>query len=260
MQMIRKRYLTSGNQQIHLRESGWDAGGNPLVCLHATAYSSRSFEALMQAVGARRHVIALDLPGYGESDAPVEALEIAGYARMLLAALNLPCIDLLGYHTGAAIACEMALIDASRVGHLTLMGIPHFRALDFDRWKAHLCAVHRLEPELDQFTERWSYLVANRPEGLSLRRGFENFVDELKAWPDGVRAHQALFAYDLEAALARLDCRVTVLNPAGHLAEASRQAAALIADVNTIELPELRGAVLDCAAPILAQLICQERG
>lgn len=253
--MIRKRYLAAGQRQLHLRETGWEAGGVPLVCLHATAYSSRSFEPLMLALGEERHVIALDLPGYGESDPPIVPLDISGYARVIEDALECFRFDLFGYHTGVAIAAELALLAPRRVRHLTLMGIPHFRALDFDQWKVRLACQHTLEPSLDQFAERWDYLVTNRPEGLSLRRGFANFVDELKAWPDGTRAHAALFAYDLEDSLARIGQPVTVLNPAGHLAEASRIAASLIRNVDLIELPALHGAVLDRDAATIAALI-----
>ena len=45
------------------------------MCLHATAYSSRSFEPLMRALGSSRHVLAIDLPGYGDSDPPTVPLE-----------------------------------------------------------------------------------------------------------------------------------------------------------------------------------------
>jgi pimeloyl-ACP methyl ester carboxylesterase len=258
--MIRKRYLSAGQRQIHARESGWEVGGTPLVCLHATAYSSRSFEPLMRAFGDSRHVIAIDLPGYGESDAPTVAPDISCYARMIGEALEGATIDLFGYHTGVAVAVEMALLAPRQVGRLTLMGIPHFRAMDFAHWKQRLSTPHRLGTTLDQFTERWDYLVANRPDGLSLSRGFENFVDELKAWPHGARAHQALFAYDLEDNLGRLSQPVTVLNPAGHLAEASRIAASLIPRSCLIELPELSGAVLERDAAAIAALIPSAAG
>lgn len=262
--MIRKRYLDAGQRQLHARESGWNADGVPLVCLHATAYSSRSFEPLMRAIGDSRHVLAIDLPGYGDSDPPTVPLDLAGYARMIGEALEEVCdgrpVDLFGYHTGVAVATELALLAPRRVGHLTLMGIPHFRALDFAHWKARLSTRHKLEPTLDQFAERWDYLVTHRPAGLSLRRGFENFVDELKAWPDGARAHEALFACDLEASLARLTHPVTIINPAGHLAEASRIAAALIPQAYLIELPELHGAVLERDAEALADFIPSAAG
>ena len=253
--MIRKRYLSAGQKQIHARESGWDAGGVPLVCLHATAYSSRSFEPLMRAFGNSRHVLAIDLPGYGDSDPPTVEPDISCYARMIGEVLEGATVDLFGYHTGVAIAAELALLMPRRVGQLTFMGIPHFRALDFEQWKARLGTQHRLEPTLDQFAERWDYLVANRPEGLSLQRGFENFVDELKAWPDGGRAHLALFAYNLEENLGQLTQPVTVINPAGHLAGASRIAAGLIPRACLIELPELSGAVLESDAATIAALI-----
>lgn len=256
--MIRKRYLEAGQRQLHARESGWETGGVPLICFHATAYSSRTFEPLMRAFGERRHVIAIDLPGYGDSDPSPVPLDISGYARIVGEALEETPVDLFGYHTGVAIAADLAHLLPRRVRQLTFMGVPHFRALDFAHWQARLSTRHKLETTLGQFTERWDYLVANRPAGLTLAQGFDNFVDELKAWPDGARAHEALFAYDLEASLAKLRCPVTVLNPSGHLAEPSRIAAKLIPQAQLIELPELEGAVLQCEAETLVGLIPSE--
>ena len=84
---------------------------------------------------------------------------------------------------------------------------------------------------------------------------FENFVDELKAWPDGSWAHEAMFAWDADTRLPKIGCAVTVLNPQGHLAAASRVAAALIPRAEIVELPELNGAVLELHANRIAALI-----
>ena len=257
--MIQRRYVSGRFGQVHLRESGAGTGKLPLVCLHATAYSSRSFEALMRALGPARHVIAIDLPGYGESDPPNTALDIAGYAEAvaeaIVAAVGSQPVALFGYHTGVVIAAEIALQGQVTVAAMTLLGVPFFEVLDFEMWKAKLAGRHGLGDRLNQFTERWDFLVTNRPAGLPLRRGFENFVDELKAWPDGPAAHHALFAYDLRARFALLDCTVTILNSEGHLAGASRAAAGLIPGAQVIELPQLHGAVLDTAAETIAALI-----
>lgn len=257
--MIVRRYVEGQFGQVHLRESGVASGTVPLVCLHATAYSSRSFEALMRAVGCDRHIIAIDLPGYGESEAPTGDLDIAGYAEVvtetIVATVGKQPVTLFGYHTGVVIAAEVALRRLVPVLGLTFLGVPYFEALDFAAWKRKLACQHQLGEQLEQFAERWNYLVANRPSGLSLRRGFENFVDELKAWPDGSNAHQALFAYDLRARFALLDCPVTILNPQGHLAEPSRAVAAFVSGARLIELPELHGAVLDTGAARIAGLI-----
>ena len=186
-------------------------------------------------------------------------LDISGYAEVvseaIVAAVGKRPVTLFGYHTGVVIAAEVALMRLVPVLELTFLGVPFFEALDFAAWEAKLACRHQLGEQLEQFAERWNFLVAHRPAGLSLQRGFENFVDELKAWPDGPDAHRALFAYDLRASFALIDCPVTILNPQGHLAEASRAAAALIRGAKLIELPELHGAVLDTYAAEIAALI-----
>jgi pimeloyl-ACP methyl ester carboxylesterase len=256
--MIRKRYVDGPFGQIHLRESAEATGTVPLICLHATAYSSRSFETLMRAFGASRHLIALDLPGYGDSEAPTTKADMAGYADAVAAAIGAGPVDLFGYHTGVYVAAELALRHPAKIRRMTFMGIPYFQALDFEQWRARLATPHRLGAALEQFTERWAYLVNDRPTGVSLERGFANFVDELKAWPNGSWAHEAMFAWDADTRLPLIDCPVTVLNPEGHLAGASRAAAALIANAIVIELPELNGAVLELHGDRIAALIPSE--
>lgn len=198
--------------------------------------------------------MAVDTPGYGESDALPGEPAIADYAAGIIEGLP-ERFDLFGYHTGVAIAVEIALRWPERVGRLTLMGVPHFRALDFDVWRTKLASKHALGDHLAQFEERWDFLVGARPEGLSLRRGYENFVDELKAWPDGWRSHAALFEWDLPARAALIGQPVTILNPPGHLAGPSREAAAFIPHAELIELPQLTGAILEIHADQLAQLL-----
>ena len=254
--MIRRFYADGRFGQVHCRENTRIAG-TPLVCLHATAYSSRSFGALLAALDGVRHVIAADTPGYGESDPPPDVVSVADYAAAVAGALP-ATFDLFGYHTGVAIAAEMAIALPARVGALTFMGVPYFAALDFESWRARLAARHRLGTGLDQFAERWEFLVTNRPAGLPLRRAFENFVDELKAWPDGWWAHEALFAADLGSRLGLVRQPVTILNPGGHLAEPSRQAARLMRDATVVELPDVSGAVLDTHAAMIAEH-CRER-
>ena len=255
--MIRRRYADGRYGQVHIRENS-SVTGVPLVCLHATAYSSRSFGALMAALDGSRHVIAVDTPGYGESDAPPAIVSIADHAAAIAEVLPAR-FDLFGYHTGVSIAAEIAIAEPARVGRLIFMGVPYFQALDFAAWRTRLAARHTLGETLDQFDERWAFFITNRPEGLSLRRGFENFVDELKAWPNGWWAHDALFDHDLPVRLALVRQPVSVLNPPGHLAGPSRLAAGLMRDATVVELPDFAGAVLDAHAAKIAEF-AGERG
>lgn len=252
---VRKTYVDGPYGQVHARLTPPVADASPLVCLHATAYSSQSFLPLMQAAGGTRQVIAIDAPGYGESDAPPQPIDMAGYAQAVSAALGQLVGDpvmLLGYHTGCYIATEMAIARPATVDRLVLIGVPYFQALDFDYWKAKLAARHSLTNELEQFAERWAYFITNRHPRVTLRRGFANFIDELKAWPEGWWAHEAMFAYDSDARLPLVEQPVLILNPQGHLAPASRAAASLIPSCTICELPDLSGPVLEAAPERLA--------
>lgn len=253
---VRRAFVDGPYGQIHLRQTEPVLGRAPLICLHATAYSSQNFLPLMKALAADRQVIAIDLPGYGESDRPARPIDIAGYARAVASALPGPAI-LLGYHTGAYVAAELAIARPDLVESLVLIGVPYFQALDLDAWRKRLVVKHRLESDLDQFAERWNYFIARRHPRVTLERGFANFVDELKAWPQGWWAHEAMFAYDSDARLPLVDRPVLILNPDGHLAPASRAAAELLRDCVVIEMPDVDGPVLEIAPERIAQSIAQ---
>lgn len=255
---VRKAYVDGPYGQIHVRLTDPVPGASPLVCLHATAYSSQSFLPLMQAMAGHRQVIAIDAPGYGESDAPGQPIDMAAYADATLAAigqLTRAPVAVLGYHTGAYVATEMVIARPDLINRLVLIGIPYFQALDFDFWKSKLAARHLLADDLGQFAERWAYFVTHRHACVTLARGFANFVDELKAWPDGWWAHDAMFAYDSDTRLPMVGQPVLILNPDGHLAPASRAAAGLLPNAMVQEMPDLSGPVLESAPRELAAAI-----
>jgi len=254
MTKVRRRFADCRYGQLLIREVN-PGNGIPLLCLHATAYSSRSFLPLMKAYGDRRHVLAIDAPGYGESDGPQHPVSIAEYAAAIAESLPYNVFDIFGYHTGVVLGVELAIRKPTAVKSVTFMGVPYFAPLGFQAWKARLAKAHHLSDDLEQFQERWQWLVTDRPKGMSLERAFDNFVDELRAWPQGYWAHRALFEYDCEARFPRLQQPVKVLNPASHLADASRLAAQLFPRAECIELPAMSGGALEVNAAELAELI-----
>lgn len=111
MPAIQRAYATTpSGRRIHYRRGG---SGAPLVLLHASRGSSRTLEPVMETLAERHTVIAIDTPGYGESEPlAVERPSIADYRAALeetLDALNLTRIDLYGAHTGAKIALDLAV-------------------------------------------------------------------------------------------------------------------------------------------------------
>lgn len=252
---IRRAYVDVPWGQVHLHETG--AGPAPaLVCLHATAYSGRTFLPFLPHAARGRRVVALDTPGYGGSDRPPAPATIEDYAAVLAEAARAlepgRPVDLFGYHTGAMLAVEMAAAHPELVRRLVLIGVPFFEGADNAIWARRLVHERRLAEDLGQFAERWDYLVAGRPAGVTLERGFSWFVDELRAVPDESWSHAALFRYDARPRLAAVRQPVLVVNPASALAEASRAAAGALPAATLVEMPDVANAVFDLAPERIA--------
>jgi len=100
--------------------------GKPLILLHQAAMDSRQFEAVHPLLAARGlDVIALDLPGFGNSDCPPFPPRVEDLARTVVAAihaLDLQRPSLAGHHTGSMVATEVALDGSVAIERLVLNG------------------------------------------------------------------------------------------------------------------------------------------
>ncbi len=212
----------------------------------------------------RRHVLALDTPGHGGSDRPGQHLDIAGYADILGEALDDALadsglksgdgrIDLFGHSTGALIAVELARRRPDRIRRLALMSAPYFVGAEQAVWRHRLARPHALTDDLNQLEARWRALVTDREWGVSLARGFEAFIDEMRAYPHDWWLLDAAFAFDVETAFADVTQPVLILNPANALAQASRRAAWALPDGELVDLPLLRNAPFDVGAEDLVE-------
>ena len=258
MTRLHRSFVDSRWGQLHLRSIG-EGPLPPLVCLHATAYSSLTFAPLMPLLARGRRVIAVDTPGYGDSDGPDEPVPFEHYAQAILEALPALAgptpVDLFGYHTGALIATGMAVAAPASIDRLVLIGIPFFEGPEHAAWKAKLVHRHALTEDFAQFADRWTYFVTHRTPGLSLHRAYQCFVDELKAYPADWWAHASLFERDIGADLQRVDQPVLVLNPDSALSDASRRAAAVMKCASVVDMPAWKGAIFDLQTVELAGAI-----
>jgi pimeloyl-ACP methyl ester carboxylesterase len=117
-------YVDTGEGQIHFRRCG---AGRPVVLLHQAPGSSSMWTALLPELAARGlQSIALDLPGYGMSDAPPTPPDLAYYARRVAEAatlLGLDEFDVVGHHTGSCVGLWLAALTSSRVRRLVGYGL-----------------------------------------------------------------------------------------------------------------------------------------
>lgn len=118
-------YLETPEGLIHYRREG---AGRPLLLLHQSPAGSSMWTALLPELAARGwQAIALDLPGHGMSDPPPQQPNVAYYARRIAQALDqleIPVVDVVGHHTGSAVAFWLARDVPGRVRRMVTYGVP----------------------------------------------------------------------------------------------------------------------------------------
>jgi pimeloyl-ACP methyl ester carboxylesterase len=119
----RRGYVDSPWGQLHHVRAG---SGRTLLLLHQTPRSADEFAELVPLLAARFDVIAMDMVGFGASaDAPAQTIDVlAGAAIALLDALGVTTSAVLGHHTGAVVALELAASAPQRIDALVLSAPP----------------------------------------------------------------------------------------------------------------------------------------
>jgi magnesium chelatase accessory protein len=88
-------------------------GGATLLLLHGTGASVHSFAALMPLLADRCRLVAVDLPGHGQTDrAPAAQLSLPGMGQAIATLLDAIAVRpdvAVGHSAGAALAVRMAL-------------------------------------------------------------------------------------------------------------------------------------------------------
>jgi pimeloyl-ACP methyl ester carboxylesterase len=123
-------------------------GPETLLCLHGLGGTKASFLPTVAALSRYYRVVALDLPGFGDSDkpigAPYDARWFAGATFAALDALGVDSAHLVGNSMGGRVAIEAGLTDRARVRSLVLL-CPALAWLRERRWAP---VVRVLRPEL----------------------------------------------------------------------------------------------------------------
>ena len=115
---IRTRYARKGA-----------AEGVPVLFIHGYGGDLDNWLFNIDAVGEKSPVIALDLPGHGQSDVKLPGASISALACFIVKFMDAIAVDrahLVGHSMGAAIATQVSLDVPKRVASLTLIGSAGF--------------------------------------------------------------------------------------------------------------------------------------
>jgi pimeloyl-ACP methyl ester carboxylesterase len=122
--------------------------GETVLCVHGLGGTKASFLPTVAALADSYRVVAMDLPGFGESHKPIGApYDAAWFARSvfsLMDALEVEHAHLIGNSMGGRVAIEAGMTDVERVESLVLLS-PALAWLRDRRWAP---VIKALRPEL----------------------------------------------------------------------------------------------------------------
>ncbi|WP_321327178.1 alpha/beta hydrolase [uncultured Parasphingorhabdus sp.] len=262
---IERKFVQGPFGQVHIRVANpaGESARTPLVLFHPTPYSGDYFTAFMKNMSNDRQVIAIDTPGYGDSDAPDSLPTIRDYAESAAAVLDSLGfrpgddlqIDVLGYHTGSLIAAELALIRPQLVRRIVLPGLPFFTG---DRRKAAYdrnAKPDEIAQDGSHLIEKWKFSTGATSVGLSLARGQEHFNDAVQCYPDCWKAYHAVFTYESDKQLVKITQPVLLMTNAGSLKEETEAAQKYLRRAELVDFPEITLGGFDLHTEALADAV-----
>jgi pimeloyl-ACP methyl ester carboxylesterase len=212
---VTRRFVETSAGTVHCAIAG-DGNGENVLLLHQTPRSWREYREVLPLLGRRRRTVAIDMIGFGDSSAlPWGTDSIERWAEValeFLEALDVDSAHLVGHHTGAVVATEMAVRAPERARSVVLSSAPFD---DAQTRAAHLDAgaiVDNVTPQADgsHVTELWRTRADFYPEDrVDLLEAF--LIDALKAGPRAAEGHQVVARYDMQAAVRSLRCPVLLL-------------------------------------------------
>jgi 2-succinyl-6-hydroxy-2,4-cyclohexadiene-1-carboxylate synthase len=157
-------FITLNGLTYAIRDEGH---GPPLLLLHGFTGSSESWGAVLPALAERFRVLALELPGHGQTGAPSDPARyamdaVAADIAALLPALAVSRVHLLGYSMGGRLALYFARHYLQLVASLTLESASPGLATAaerFERTAADNALAGWIEAHsLSEFVARWAAL------------------------------------------------------------------------------------------------------
>ena len=116
---------------------GGAGSGRPVIVLHGPGASAAVLSACLEDMAATRSVVAIDLPGHGETDAGPDAVTLQRCADTVIAvldSLDIRSADVVAVEGGACVATELAARAADRIAQLAIVHPPVLSGAERSAW------------------------------------------------------------------------------------------------------------------------------
>ena len=255
---VTKAYARTAHGQMHYAEAG---EGAPVLLMGETPRGWKSFERLLPLLARDRRVIAIDLPGLGDSHPlpdPMSVRALAACVADFLAALGVQRADVFGMHTGNKVAAALAADRPELVDRLVLAGQTHSLMPEKDQRNAGLGGFAAHYGEADDsahgLMRAWlqtklaidaiwwpEELVAGQAEPRLIDLAAQTAIDLLRGRQSAAAIYRAVFDFDLAEVVARFPARTLVLEfttpEEAHFGAQGPRLSALMPNATTASIP-----------------------
>jgi pimeloyl-ACP methyl ester carboxylesterase len=228
---MRRGYADTAAGQLHYYSNG---RGKPLLLLHQTPRSARAFERMMQLLASQFRCVAVDFPGFGNSDplpAKAKMENLAEYLVQLLDTLEIERAHVLGFHTGNKVAAAMAAKFAERIDRAVLIGMTHSLIVSRRQRDAAIMDIVKtyMSPRESQddaqlirawagdfgrLADIWwdtSVMSGRKVTDETLRVQESRMIEMIQCRHTIAQIYRMNFAFDMTAALRRIEAPVMVI-------------------------------------------------
>ena len=220
-----------------------DSGTATLILCHQSPSSSEMFgPAYAPLAQAGIRAIGIDTPGFGQSAAPAGKHSIRGYAEAVTAVmdhLNITRASILGHHTGASIAAEVAASWPDRISRVILNGPAVMTREERETIRTAIHAAPRIKPVANgqHLVDLWNKRVQFTPGWTSLTAMHNGVVQMLLAGDSDRAGFDAAFDHDIAVPIRKITRPCLILTNTGDdLYDASQRARELRPDFSYYEL------------------------
>lgn len=250
--MSKNFYIETKLGQIHGRQ--YSESDQTIICLHPMPYSGGYYDTFCKDLVDRTDIaaISLDMLGYGQSSKIETPITIEDYALNIIEVIKSMQdslmlngrINLLGFHTGSAVANEIAIHEPDLVDRIIFVTYPFF---DAEKRNELIESQSKgsIDESIDCLKQMWEFTITNRTEGILIERAYENFIDQVRNIPVSWYGFYSMFNYPSEERLPLLQHETLIINDVSSLTEPTKVANSLVKNSNYFELKNVKGGIFE---------------